>query len=503
VNKLLALLAIVACAALGDARAAGLMCIGNDVVQFGNKLVGSYNTAHLTISNCGAQAWSFTGVGLHPATGPAFDVDSTCTTGLTLAPGAHCTVDVIFAPLETGQTSGGYRLQNTSATPNELVTFYGRGVDPRAGTATLAFEPASAQFPAQWVGTRSAPLPMLLRNLGPGPLTLSAAVFTGPAAYDFSRPSNACTLGTPIPAGEACAFSLSFLPQALGTRLANLVFDAPELASLAILQIHGVSTPVTIGNVGGIWWNESEPGWGVYFSHQGDTVFAIWFTYGVGDEPVWFVAVLQKSGTNTFSGTLTSVTGPPDDTQPFDRAKVVETPVGAMVLTLAGNDRGTLSYSIKGLSETRAISRMRFGSAVPTCAWGALADLANATNFQDLWWNAPAGSESGWGIGLTHQGDAIFATWFTYGPDGKPRWLIATASKSGPSTYTGPLSTATGSPYFIAPFDPSAVVETIVGDATFDFSDGNHATFTYTLDGVTHTKQITRQVFAPPGTDCQ
>jgi hypothetical protein len=111
VNKLLALLAIVACAALGDARAAGLMCIGNDVVQFGNKLVGSYNTAHLTVSNCGAQAWSFTGVGLHPATGPAFDVDSTCTTGLTLAPGAHCTVDVIFAPLETGQTSGGYRLQ--------------------------------------------------------------------------------------------------------------------------------------------------------------------------------------------------------------------------------------------------------------------------------------------------------------------------------------------------------------------------------------------------------
>jgi hypothetical protein len=32
-----------------------------------------------------------------------------------------------------------------------------------------------------------------------------------------------------------------------------------------------------------------------------------------------------------------------------------------------------------------------------------------AINYQGLWWNAPAGSESGWGISLAHQGDVIFA----------------------------------------------------------------------------------------------
>jgi hypothetical protein len=26
----------------------------------------------------------------------------------------------------------------------------------------------------------------------------------------------------------------------------------------------------------------------------------------------------------------------------------------------------------------------------------------------------PGGSESGWGVNLTHQGDTIFASWFTY-----------------------------------------------------------------------------------------
>jgi hypothetical protein len=34
-------------------------------------------------------------------------------------------------------------------------------------------------------------------------------------------------------------------------------------------------------------------------------------------------------------------------------------------------------------------------------------------NYQGLWWKSPAGSESGWGINFAHQGDVIFATWFT------------------------------------------------------------------------------------------
>jgi len=34
----------------------------------------------------------------------------------------------------------------------------------------------------------------------------------------------------------------------------------------------------------------------------------------------------------------------------------------------------------------------------------------SASNYQGLWWNAPAGSESGWGINFAHQSDIIFAT---------------------------------------------------------------------------------------------
>jgi hypothetical protein len=37
---------------------------------------------------------------------------------------------------------------------------------------------------------------------------------------------------------------------------------------------------------------------------------------------------------------------------------------------------------------------------------------------------------------------------------------------------------------------------------SFTFSGGNAATMTYTVDGVSVTKQIQRQVFAEPRTSC-
>src|SRR5205814_3193098 len=73
------------------------------------------------------------------------------------------------------------------------------------------------------------------------------------------------------------------------------------------------------------------------------------------------------------------------------------------------------------------------------CDIGAyeVAAVPPAANYQGLWWNAPPGSESGWGINFAHQGDTIFATWFTYDANGKPLWLAVQADKSAPGVYSG------------------------------------------------------------------
>ena len=131
---------------------------------------------------------------------------------------------------------------------------------------------------------------------------------------------------------------------------------------------------------------------------------------------------------------------------------------------------------------------------------GTEPNLALATNYTDLWWNA---SEPGWGVNFAHQDDVVFATWFTYDATGKPWWLIAELHKDSGTAYSGPVSTVSGQPFDTVPWNTARITETPVGTATVTFADGNAATFAYAVNGASRSRPITRQVFAPPGTTCQ
>jgi hypothetical protein len=114
------------------------------------------------------------------------------------------------------------------------------------------------------------------------------------------------------------------------------------------------------------------------------------------------------------------------------------------------------------------------------------------------------GSESGWGLNVTHQGDILFATWFTYAPDGKGMWLVGSRlARNGNGSYAGPLYRTIGPPWNSASWNPAMVAPTPVGSATLSFSDANNGTFAYSVNGLAGSKAITRQVYASPVTVCR
>jgi hypothetical protein len=78
-----------------------------------------------------------------------------------------------------------------------------------------------------------------------------------------------------------------------------------------------------------------------------------------------------------------------------------------------------------------------------------------------------------------------------------------TADRTAPGVYAGTLYRTTGPQFNAVPFDPAKVVPVNVGTASFTFSDGNNAAFAYTVNGVSQTKAITREVFRTPGTVCR
>ena len=81
-------------------------------------------------------------------------------------------------------------------------------------------------------------------------------------------------------------------------------------------------------------------------------------------------------------------------------------------------------------------------------------------------------------------------------------WLVVTAPKTAPGTYTGTLYRTTGPAFNAVPFNSASVIPTAVGMATISFTDGNTGTFAYTVNGVSQIKAVTREIFSGSGTVC-
>ena len=330
---------------------------------------------------------------------------------------------------------------------------------------------------------------------------------------------NTCPVMTPVPAdfvdsSPGVFFGLGAQPNA---ELAPCFGGLGQTCGLsrgdvlALDYFYGGAPLAAAVNYGGLWWAGpagSESGWGINLAHQGNVIFATWFTYDADGKPWWLTMTANETAEGRFSGTLYRSNGPLTGLGPPPPMPVA---VGSGTLSFDSATSGTFSYQVSDganvATQTKAIVLQTFGPA-PTCVWGAQPDLTKATNFQDVWWAAPAGSESGWGLSLTHQGTTIFATWFTYDVNQHPLWLSVTAPQTGPNTYTGTLYLTNGPAFGSAAFDPAKVGRTAVGTATLTFSDGSNGTFAHNADlgnGVIkagEAKAITRQVFRAPGTVC-
>ncbi len=112
----------------------------------------------------------------------------------------------------------------------------------------------------------------------------------------------------------------------------------------------------------------------------------------------------------------------------------------------------------------------------------------------DWWWNA---TESGWGVNIGHQYDTMFAAFFVYGPSGDAKWYSGAAALTGQTngygyeSFSGDLYETRG-PFFGSTFNPDLVQRRKVGTFTFSPSSSGTAAVTYSVDGVTSTKQIER-----------
>ncbi len=114
----------------------------------------------------------------------------------------------------------------------------------------------------------------------------------------------------------------------------------------------------------GLWWNESESGWGATLTQQSSIVFVTMFVYDAAGKATWYTVSCTISAA-VCSGDLLRFKGGATPTMPWSSSGLNFTKVGTMTLTFSSNDAGIMSYSIDGLASTRQITRQIFGPPVP------------------------------------------------------------------------------------------------------------------------------------------
>ena len=156
--------------------------------------------------------------------------------------------------------------------------------------------------------------------------------------------------------------------------------------------------------------------------------------------------------------------------------------VGSGTLTFADADNGTFNFTINNVSGSKTITRQVFatGATPPT------------VDYTDLWWNP---NESGWGVTLTQQYGTIFVALYSYDSNGNPVWYVASNCPVIGSGCTGDLYQVTNGSPLTGVWNASNKVTNKVGTITFSFSDANTGTMNYSINGVTASRQISRQGF--------
>jgi cytochrome c553 len=114
-------------------------------------------------------------------------------------------------------------------------------------------------------------------------------------------------------------------------------------------------------------------------------------------------------------------------------------------------------------------------------------------DYTDLWYNA---NESGWGLNLVQHAPSnnVFGVIYTYEAPNRPVWYVMPGGAWTTATiFTGNLYQVSATAGNAATFKQGPVTQ--VGTATLAFTDANHASFTYSVNGAQVTKLIQRQPF--------
>jgi len=193
-------------------------------LRFPRQLVGTTSPSQsVTLTNTGTAALSISSICVK---GP-YLLQQNC--GSSVAAGASCTLSAKFQPVTPGNVGGLISISDSASSKPQVIEL-------RGGGTVVAVSPTQLTFPAQTVGTKSAPQKLTVTNTGSTAVDITSVKLAGRNPDDFPTQNNCSAQIAP---GGSCTLSVSFTPTAKGARRAAAEINDDGGANPQGAQLNG------------------------------------------------------------------------------------------------------------------------------------------------------------------------------------------------------------------------------------------------------------------------
>ncbi len=183
--------------------------------------------------------------------------------------------------------------------------------------------------------------------------------YTGALYLPTSSPFNAYDAGRFKANASVGSLTITYI----GSSTATLTYTINGVAgSKSVLrQVFGSDDGQPKLQVNDLWWGGSaQDGWGLNIAQQGRMLFPVWYTYDANGRDTWYAVPGGTWSGTTFTGDIYTTTSSAWLGAAYSPASFTPVKVGTMILSFLDENMATMTYTVNGITQSKAIVRQPF-----------------------------------------------------------------------------------------------------------------------------------------------